>query len=162
MGRAASCSPGSLKAAWSSCLLSLPGVSSLWRTGAQPHSLAGRVVKRVVTCVLISHPAKKLKRMVLIVLGEGNGNPLQCSSMENPMDRGTWRATVYGVAKCQTRFSKYTHILKRYPVTNAITGLQRDGEVKDEKLKEVCLCHRTQPWRGILGCLLPRYFPATT
>ena len=31
--------------------------------------------------------------------GEGNGNPLQCSSLENPMDRGTWRATVHGLAK---------------------------------------------------------------
>ena len=31
--------------------------------------------------------------------GEGNGNPLQYSCLENPMDRGTWRATVYKVAK---------------------------------------------------------------
>ena len=31
--------------------------------------------------------------------GEGNGNPLQYSCLENPMDRGTWRGTVYGVAK---------------------------------------------------------------
>ena len=31
--------------------------------------------------------------------GEGNGNPLQYSCLENPMDRGTWRATVHGVAK---------------------------------------------------------------
>ena len=31
--------------------------------------------------------------------GEGNGNPLQCSSLENPMDRGTWRAIVLGVTK---------------------------------------------------------------
>ena len=31
--------------------------------------------------------------------GGGNGNPLQCSCLENPMDRGAWRATVHGVAK---------------------------------------------------------------
>ena len=31
--------------------------------------------------------------------GEGNGNPLQHSCLENPMDRGTWWATVHGVAK---------------------------------------------------------------
>ena len=30
--------------------------------------------------------------------GEGNGNPLQCSNLENPMDRGAWWATVHGVA----------------------------------------------------------------
>ena len=35
--------------------------------------------------------------------GEGNGNPLQYSCPENPMDRGAWRATVPGVAKSWTR-----------------------------------------------------------
>ena len=36
-------------------------------------------------------------------IGEGNGNPLQCSSLENPRDRGAWWAAVYGVAQSQTR-----------------------------------------------------------
>ena len=31
--------------------------------------------------------------------GEGNDNPLQCSCLENPMDRGAWRATVHGVTR---------------------------------------------------------------
>ena len=31
--------------------------------------------------------------------GEGNGNPLQCSCLKTPMDRGAWRATVHGLAK---------------------------------------------------------------
>ena len=35
--------------------------------------------------------------------GGGHGNPLQYSCLENPMDRGAWRATVHGVAKSQTR-----------------------------------------------------------
>ena len=35
--------------------------------------------------------------------GGGHGNPLQYSCLENPMDRGAWRATVYRVAKSQTR-----------------------------------------------------------
>ena len=38
---------------------------------------------------------------------EGNGNPLQYSCLGNPMDRGAWWATVHGVAKSQTRLSKY-------------------------------------------------------
>ena len=33
----------------------------------------------------------------------GNGNPLQCSCLENPMDRGAWRATVHGVTKSWTQ-----------------------------------------------------------
>ena len=36
-------------------------------------------------------------------LGEGNGNPLQYLCLENPMDRGTWQATVHSVAKSQTQ-----------------------------------------------------------
>ena len=40
--------------------------------------------------------------------GEGNGNPLQYSCLENPMDRGAWQATVHGVAKSQTRLSDFT------------------------------------------------------
>ena len=34
--------------------------------------------------------------------GEGNGNPLQCSCLKNPMDRGPWQATVDGVTKSRT------------------------------------------------------------
>ena len=34
--------------------------------------------------------------------GEGNGNPLQCSCLENPRDGGAWWAAVYGVAQGQT------------------------------------------------------------
>ena len=40
--------------------------------------------------------------------GEGNGNPLQYSCLENPMDGGAWWATVHGVAKSRTRLSDFT------------------------------------------------------
>ena len=40
--------------------------------------------------------------------GEGNGNSLQYSCLENPMDREAWRATVHGVTKCGTRLSNFT------------------------------------------------------
>ena len=42
--------------------------------------------------------------------GEGNGNPLQYSCLENPMDGGAWWATVHRVAKSRTRLSNFTHI----------------------------------------------------
>ena len=35
--------------------------------------------------------------------GEGNGNPLRYSCLENPKDRGVWQATVHGIAKSWTR-----------------------------------------------------------
>ena len=40
--------------------------------------------------------------------GEANGNPLQYSCLENPMDGGACKATVYGVAKSRTRLSDFT------------------------------------------------------
>ena len=40
--------------------------------------------------------------------GEGNGNPLQYSCLENPMDRGAWRTTVHRVAKSRTQLNDFT------------------------------------------------------
>ena len=42
----------------------------------------------------------------LSCIGEGHGNPLQCSCLENPRDRGAWWAAVYGVAQSQTRLKR--------------------------------------------------------
>ena len=41
--------------------------------------------------------------------GEGHGNPLQYSCLENPMDRGAWRATVHRGAKSRTRLKWHVH-----------------------------------------------------
>ena len=38
--------------------------------------------------------------------GEGNGNPLQCSCLENPRDEGAWWAAIYGVAQSWTRLKR--------------------------------------------------------
>ena len=45
--------------------------------------------------------------------GEGNGYPFQYSCLENPMDRGPWQATVYGITKSQTQPSDF-HFLMTY------------------------------------------------
>ena len=42
----------------------------------------------------------------LSCIGEGNGNPLQCSCLENPRNGGAWWAAVYGVAQNQTRLKQ--------------------------------------------------------
>ena len=42
----------------------------------------------------------------LSCIGEGNGNPLQCSCLENPRDRGAWWAAVYGVAQSWTQLKR--------------------------------------------------------
>ena len=46
--------------------------------------------------------------------GEGNGNPLQYSCLENPMDGGAWWATVHGVAKSGTQLSDFTFTFYLY------------------------------------------------
>ena len=44
--------------------------------------------------------------------GEGNGNPLQCSCLGNPMDRGVWQAIVHGVSKSWTQLSNFIFTFK--------------------------------------------------
>ena len=56
--------------------------------------------------------------------GEGNGNPLQYSGLENPMDGGAWWAAVHGVAKSRTRLSDFTftfhfHALEKEMATHS-------------------------------------------
>ena len=56
--------------------------------------------------------------------GEGHGNALQYSHLENSMGRGAWRAPVYGVTKSQTQLSDYyfhfyfLHTVKGFSVVN--------------------------------------------
>ena len=59
-----------------------------------------------------------------IIMGEGNGNPLQYSCLKNPMDGGAWWAAVHGVAKSWTRLSDFTftfhfHALKKEMATHS-------------------------------------------
>ena len=42
----------------------------------------------------------------LSCIGEGNGNPLQCSCLENPRDGGAWWAAVYGVTQSRTQLKR--------------------------------------------------------
>ena len=50
----------------------------------------------------------------MTLTGEGNGNPLQYTCLENPMDGGAWWAAVHGVAKSRTRLSDFT-LTFRFP-----------------------------------------------
>jgi len=53
-------------------------------------------------------------------LGKGNGNWLQYSCLDNPMDRGAWQATVHGVPKSQTRLSTHAQTyMYIYSVSNS-------------------------------------------
>ena len=58
----------------------------------------------------------------LSCIGEGNGNPLQCSCLENPRDGGAWWAAVYGVAQSRTR-------LKRLSSSSTAKGKESQGSL---------------------------------
>ena len=59
-----------------------------------------------------------------LVIGEGNGTPLQYSCLENPIDGGAWWAAVHGVAEGRTRLSDFTftfhfHALEKEKATHS-------------------------------------------
>ena len=65
----------------------------------------------------------------LACIGEGNGNPLQCSFLENPRDGGAWWAAIYGVAQSRTRLKWLSSILlilciKRITQENLLYSLE--------------------------------------
>ena len=83
----------------------IPGTLFLSHLRFQKASQVGLVVKRLTA------NARDIRDVGLIPgrgksPGEGHGNPLQYSCLENPMDRGAWQATVHGVTKGQTRLKQ--------------------------------------------------------
>ena len=63
-----------------------------------------------VEYICINRPFGLHEDRCIYTSGEGNGNPLQYSCLRNCMDRGSWRATVYRVAKSWTWLSNWTTI----------------------------------------------------
>ena len=61
------------------------------------------VFKELTGGSVVKNPPANATEVVRKIPGEGNGSPLQCSCLENPLDRGDWRAIVHGVTKTQTR-----------------------------------------------------------
>ena len=86
--------PGSRRRQWNPTPVLLPGKSHGRRSlvGCSPWGRS----ELDTTERLHSH-------FSLSCIGEGNGNPLQCSCLENPRDRGAWWAAVYGVSQSRTR-----------------------------------------------------------
>ena len=81
--------------------------------------------------------------------GEGNGNLLQYYCLENPMDRGAWKATVHGIAKSQTRLSDFTSLTNKASGGEGIPvelfQIQKDNAVK--VLHSICQqVWKTQQW----------------
>ena len=68
----------------------------------------------------------------LSCIGEGNGNPLQCSCLENPRDRRAWWAAIYGVTQSQTWLKQLSSSSGKEPACQC----------------RKCKRHRFNPWAG--------------
>ena len=66
--------------------------------------------------------------------GEGNGNPLQYSCLENPRDGGAWWAALYGVAQSQTRLKRLSSSSSRYLKQEDGEGLLRKASPEQQNL----------------------------
>ena len=80
---------------------------------AAPYLLPGKFHRRrsLVGCSPWGHEESDTTERLhfhfsLSCIGEGNGNPLQCSYLENPRDRGAWWAAIYGVTQSWTSWLK--------------------------------------------------------
>ena len=71
----------------------------------------------------------------LSCIGEGNGNPLQCSCLENPRDRGAWWTAVYGVAQSQTRLKQLCSRNSSSPMYIQFLWIQSSKPVDPTKLR---------------------------
>ena len=74
------------------------------------------VIKRLANSE--SNPYQ-IRESNLEILGEGNGNPLQCSCLENPRDRGAWWAAVSGVAQSWTRLKRLSSSSSKLEILNS-------------------------------------------
>jgi len=72
----------------------------------------------------------------LSCIGEGNGNPLQCSCLENPRDGGAWWSAVYGVAQSRTRLkwlsSSYEAKIERLGSLQGLKSLVKISHIQIE------------------------------
>ena len=89
----------------------MAAVTILLEKAMAPHSstLAWKIpwMRSLVGCSPWGHEESDMTDRLhfhfsLSCTGEGNGNPLQCSCLENPRDEGAWWAAVYGVAQSRT------------------------------------------------------------
>ena len=81
----------------------------------------------------------------LSCIGEGNGNPLQCSCLENPRDGGAWWSAVYGVAQSRTRLKWLSSSLAAF-IENSVYN--SSGVLHAWSPNRWCShhCYTTQAW----------------
>ena len=100
----------------------------------------------------------------LSCIGEGNGNPFQCSCLENPRDGEAWWAAVYGVTQSRTRLKRLSSSSSSIPYTNSmklwamLCRATQDGRVIVESSDKMWLVHWRTEWQTTLVFLLWEHY----
>ena len=110
---------------WHPTPVLLPGKSHGWRSlvGCSPWGRWG------------SDMTERLHfHFSLSCIGEGNGNPLQCSCLENPRDRGAWGVAIYGVAQSRIWLKRLSNSMDN------IISIHIIGVSKEQKREKIVNC----------------------
>ena len=84
--------------------------------------------------------------------GEGNGDPLQYSLLESPVDGGAWWAPVHGVAKIRTRLSNFTFFLSSfYVLGQKLPRLATPTQSKRAVFSTICVSPKEGLWLALFG-----------
>ena len=97
----------------------------------------------------------------LSCIGEGNGNPLQCSCLENPRDGGAWWAAIYGVAQSRTRLKQLSSSSSS---SRVLPGVHTHLSAKMDSTKEAygeLASHSITPLLTSAGAVGEHLFPAS-
>jgi hypothetical protein len=124
--------------AWRMLWTEEPGGPWSWGSQRVGHDWSNLVwTEGRCTCCLFIKWLKLIWAIMHIICGEGTGNPLQYSCLENPMDGGAWWAAVCGVSKSRTRLSSFTF-------TFHFHALEKEMPTHSSVLA----------WGSLVGCLL--------
>ena len=91
---------------------------------SHPYMTTGKTIALTIQTFVKKVMSLLFNMLSRLVIGEGNGTPLQYSCLENPMDGGAWWAAVLGVAKSRTQLSNFTftfhfHALEKEMATHS-------------------------------------------
>ena len=119
---------------WQSTPVLLPGKSHGWRSlvGCSPWG-----------CEELDMTERLPFHFSFSCIGEGNGNPLQCSCLENPRDGGAWWAAVSGVAQSRTRLKR----LSSSSSSSSMINWRRQWQPTP-----VLLPGKSHGWKSLMGC----------
>ena len=133
-----------------------------WACAPHPTPRNWLLLSHFMSQEIVRHPLRSIGPKVNTntkdlshIIGEGDGTPLQCSCLENPMDGGAWWATVHGVSKNRTWLSDFTfpfhfHALeKEMAIHSSVPAWRIPGTAEPRRLPSMGLHRVGHDWRDL-------------